>query len=380
MTLLIEDTARNNLASWTAEAFRGGYAAGAVLSAFATPRTGTSYKQSAAKTVTRLKTDGASAWFDPMTHALQMPNVGDLRYYGDWDLWGGIMGALGSAADRSDHVRRVFEAQDGMGVPHLAPTILLHSAQSTTSQRALLLAQAATNLDPDCYISIAGDSAFWSGGSSLDAHVGALAQLEPGGWFCSVVRSLPVLPVAAAAEEVHGLCRTVRSLSEDGPVHISHGDLAALPAVVAGASSIGTGWDPRQRVCAYANYVARDAGGDGGQWFVQSTLAGLLSLLSRADAQVLAAQNAALATTLLPGVVPPGASEAFLHHASVLSQLVAGLSGGGALAYQQLLGLYASARTAWATVASTVGRQNGADAWLKELELGLRKFGATEGW
>lgn len=380
MTLLIEDTARNNLALWTADAVNAGTAEGAVLSAFATPRVNTGYKQSGAQTIARLKADGATVWFDPMTHALQMPNVGDLRYYADWDLWGGITGALSTDADRTDHVRRVFELQDQLGTPHLAPTILLHSSQSTTSQRALELAQAAVGQDPGCYLSIAGDSAFWSGGTSLDAHVGALAQLEPGGWFCTVVRNLPVLPVPAAAEEVHGLCRTVRSFSEDGPVHVSHGDLAALPAVVAGATSVGTGWDPRQRVCAYTTYAPRDATGDGGQWFVQSTLAGLLSLLGRADAQILAAQNPALATALLPGQVPPGPSEAFLHHASVLSDLVTRLTGGGQTAYTDLLGLYQSARTSWPTVATTIGRPNSADAWLRELEAGLRRFGATEGW
>jgi hypothetical protein len=380
VTLLIEDTARNNLASWTIDAVNAGVAEGAILSPFATPRTGTSYKQSGQQTATRLADAGATVWFDPMTHALQMPNVGDLRYYADWDLWGGITGALGTAADHVDHVTRVFAIQDRLGVPHLAPTILLHSAQSTTSQRALDIAQAAIRQDAGCYLSIAGDSAFWSGGGTLDAHIGALAQLEPVGWFCTVVRSLPVLPVPAAAEEVHGVCRTVRSLSDDGAVHMSYGDLAALPAVVAGATSVGTGWDPRQRVCGYASYAARGTGGDGGQWFVQSTVRGLLSLLGRADAQVLAAQSSGLAASLLPGNVPPGASEAFLHHATVLSGLLSRLSGGGKAAYDDLIGLYAGARSAWGAVAPVIGRPNGADAWFRELEHGLRKFGATEGW
>ena len=54
----------------------------------------------------------------------------------------------------------------------------------------------------------------------------------------TVVRNIPVLPVPAMAEEIHGLCRTVRSLSEDGPVHVSHGDLAALLETLAERNSV----------------------------------------------------------------------------------------------------------------------------------------------
>ncbi|MEJ7893348.1 MAG: hypothetical protein WKF94_11980 [Solirubrobacteraceae bacterium] len=379
MSILIEDTARNNLVGWTLEAMNAGHVRGAIISPFTTPRI-KSHKQGGQQTAERLLGGGAEAWFDPVTHALQMPNVGDLRYYADWDLWEGMVGALTTRAEQVSHVRRVFKVQDDLGVPHLGPTILLHSAQSTTSERALEVAQAAVDEDPGCRLSIAGDSAFWSGGAALDAHVGALAQLEPGGWFISVVRSLSVLPVPAMAEEVHGLCRTVRSLSEDGPVHVSHGDLAGLPAVVAGAATLGTGWDPRQRAMAYANYAARDTGGDGGQWFVQTTVRGLLSLLKRSEAQVLAAQNGALAARLLPGAVPPGASGAFLHHAQVLAELVSSINPPGQTAYRTLHALYNAARADWATVSAIIGGGSRADAWLRELQAGLDLYAITEGW
>jgi hypothetical protein len=382
MTLLIEDTARNNLASWTLTAVQTSAASGAIISPFTTPRSSTSYKQSGRQTVTRLIDAQANAWFDPTTHALQMPNIGDFRYYDDWELWdtAGTRGALGTHGEQQDHVQRVFAVQDALGVPHLAPTILLHSPQSTTSQHALDLAQVAVDEDDECFLSVAGDAAFWAAGPPLDAHIGALAQLEPAGWFLTVVRNVPVLPVPAMAEEVHGLCRSVRSLSEDGPVHVSHGDLAALPAVAAGASTIGTGWDPRQRVCAYASYAQRDTTGEGGQWFVQSTVQGLLSLLGRADAQLLAAQNQALSQRLMPGQVPPGPGEAFQHHAEVLSGLVRQLQPGGQGAYRTLAALYQSARTDWPTVASAIGGSSQADAWTSQLLTGLRQFAATEGW
>jgi hypothetical protein len=381
MSLLVEDTARNNLASWTIRAVEAGHARGGVISPFTTPRLGTTYKQSGDKTAERLRDANADVWFDAATHALQMPNVGDFRYYDDWPLWPGAKGMLETDGDQRDHIERVFAIQDGLQAPHLGPTILLHSPQSNTSQRALRMAEIATGLDPGCHITIAGDSAFWAGGSALDAHIGGLAQVEPAGWFLVVTRNIAVLPVPAAQEEVHGLCRTARALSEDGPVHISHGDLAGLPAIVAGASSVGTGWDPRQRVCAYASYEQRTAGGDGGQWFAQKTLRGLLSLLGRAETLLLATQNAELAARLLPGAtVPPGAQEGWDHHASVLSGLVTSLQPAGAASYESLQNLYTAARTDWGQVASTISCASEANAWLGELELGLARFAHTEGW
>ncbi len=380
MTVRIEDTARNNLVSWAVAAVQVGSAEGAVISPFTTPRSSTSYKRSGRDTVDRIRGEGAQSWFDPTTHALQMPNVGDFRYYDEWELWDGARGALSTHGDQQDHVQRVFAVQDALGVPRLAPTLLLHSPQSTTSQRALDLAEAAVSASSDCFLSVAGDASFWAAGQALDAHVGAIAQLEPAGWFVTVVRNVAVLPVPVTAEEVHGLCRTVRSLSEDGPVHVSHGDLAALPAVVAGATTIGTGWDPRQRVCAYASYAQRVSGGDGGQWFVQSTVRGLLSLLGRAEAQLLAAQDPSLSTRLMPGQVPPGPAEAFQHHAQALADVIRQLQPGGEAAYQTLALLYQNARADWPAVATAVSGASRADAWTSELLAGLRRFAATEGW
>lgn len=381
MTLLIEDTARNNLAAWTLEAVGGGLARGAVLSPFSTPRYSTNYKQSARETVRRLRDGGAEVWLDPETHALQMPAVGDFRYYDDWPLWGGQRGDLSSEANIRGHINAVFEEQDRLGVPHLAPTILLHSPQSTTSQRALRLAQIAVDVDPGCTLALAGDAAFWAGGAQLDAHVGALAQLEPRGWWLTVVRSLAVLPVPAITEEVHGLCRTARALAEDAGVHVSHGDLAAMPAVAAGATSVGTGWDPRQRVSAYASYEQRSTGGDGGQWFRQATLSGLLSLLTSADAGALAQQNNALASRLLPGQVPPGAKEAFLHHSEVLADIVTSLRAQPPhQAFADLRDRYVSARADWPVVASALATRSRADAWVTPLLDGHLLYGGTEGY
>lgn len=380
MTLLIEDTARNNLASWTIEALQAGTVTGAVISPFSTPRVSNNYKQSAQQTVQRLQDEGVDVWFDPETHALQMPSVGDFRYYDGWPLWSGQRGSLADAGDMRDHVEHVFAEQDRLGVPHLAPTMLLHSPQSAASQLALDLAQAANDLDPNARLAIAGDSAFWASGTNLDAHIGALAELEPSGWSLSVVRSFTVLAVPAMAEEVHGLCRTARALSEDSDVHISHGDLAGLPAVAGGATTLGTGWDPRQRVSAYSSYEARGAGGDGGQWFQQTTLEGLLSLLVRSEATLLYQQDQNLASRLLPGIVPPGAKEAFLHHADVLARVVSGLTSNDVQgAYDDLQARYTLARGDWPAVAAILGVTSRAGSWLSGPSDGLDRYGLTEG-
>ena len=204
MPLLVEDTARNNLASWTIRAVESGSAQGGVLSPFTTPRVGTTYKQSGVETAERLRDASADVWFDAATHALQMPNAGDFRYYDDWGLWSASRGVLNTEGDQRDHIQRVFAVQDALQARHLGPTILLHSPQSNTSQRALRMAEIAVTEDSDCYITVAGDSAFWAGGSALDAHIGGLAQVEPNGWFLVVTRNIAVLPVPAAQEEVHG--------------------------------------------------------------------------------------------------------------------------------------------------------------------------------
>ena len=380
MTLLIEDTARNNLAGWAGDAVGAGLAIGAVISSFSTPRQRTSYKQSARETVDRLQADGAEVWLDPETHALQMPTVGDFRYYDDWPLWDGPRGQLTTHAEMRGHVERVFEEQDLLGVPHLAPTMLLHSAQSPASRQALDLARVAIEVDPGCRLAIAGDAAFWASGLTLDAHIGGLAQLEPSGWWLTVARNFNVLPAPAMAEEVHGVCRTVRALSEDSPVHISHGDLSGLPAVAAGAATLGTGWDPRQRVSCYGSYEARTPG-DGGQWFQQATLEGLLSLLPRAEASLLEQQDPSLSSRLLPGRVPPGPKEAFTHHAEVLSRVVADLrSRPYGDAYQALSDRYDAAEVDWRAAAAAIGAGARIDTWITPVKDGLQRYGRTEGF
>jgi hypothetical protein len=380
LTVLIEDSPRNLLA-WIIQAGGRGLAAGAVISPFASPRVAVQHRRSAEDMAAAIHDSGGEVWFDATTHALQMAGVGDFRYYDEYPLWGGTRGDLSSRASQHEHVRLVFAEQDRLGARHLVPTMLLHSGLSATSQITFDLAEFGMTLDDAGWITIAGTSPFWSSGNALDAHIGALAQLQPGGWFLVPVRTTSELPVDAQSEEVHGLCRTARALSEFAPVHVSHGDLAALPAVAAGASSVGTGWDQRQRACSYPGYAARVPGSTGGGWYERPTLRGLVGNLKPNEASVLAANNAALLASL--GTIPaPGPQEAFEHHAAELGALVDALLGAPSDEdrFRLLTGWYASATTHWPTVQMETGSAAGAPEWIQPHAEGLARYGAGEGW
>lgn len=382
MTVFIEDTPRNNLAAWVPEAVGLGYARGAILSPFASPFVGNSYKPAAPRIVAQLQDADAEVWFDPATHALQMPLVGDFRYYDAWGLWGGTRGDLSSAGLQRDHVRRVLEAQEGLGSQPLSPTVLLDSTSGGPVETALAMAEEALAQRTECALSIAGTPAFWAAEDDLDAVVGAFAQLNARRWLLAVVRSATALPVGASLGEVAGLCRTSRSLQQFGSVHVSHGDLAALPAVAAGASSVGSGWDTRQRVCSSTSYESRDPSAGGGGWFKRPTFQGLFGLLSRAEAERFVSQESALATRLLPGSLhPDGPKEAFLHHVACLSRLVDTASTGDfQTRYRNLNDLYLTARRNWPVASQAAGTLSAAAQWVEPFMGGLSTYAQGEGW
>lgn len=385
MSVLIEDSPRTFLAGWISDSVAKGIASGAVITPWATawlPPSGRGKKPRALDRVTELQASGVETWFDPTTHALQMGDVGDYRFYDEYDLWTGPRGDLSNQAYVEGHVDRVFDVQDTLNVRHVAPTVLLHAALDNTSVQALDLAKEAIRRDPNCYLSIAGTSPFWSGGRALDAHIGALATLQPGGWFLTVVRTAISLPVAASVEEIHGLCRSTRALSEDAPVHISHGDLAGLPAVAAGATSVGSGWDQRQRACCYGDYSERDPDpAGGGSWFKRPTLQGLLGLIMPNEALVLASRDANLVTRL-GGLPAPGAREVFDHHLTVLTSIIGSLQtiSNPQQKYRELIRLYQTARAEWPFVQAHTNSAYGAAQWIDPFVAGLTRYGATEGW
>jgi hypothetical protein len=312
-----------------------------------------------------------------------MPGVGDFRYYAEYNLWGGPVGDLTQDAYRREHARRVFRHQEELGAPYLAPAPLLPSGLNNVSTLALETAKVALELQPSSHLTIAGVGTFWSDGRDLDAHIGALAALEPSGWFVSFVQPDSDLPPKMTADEVFGVCRTVRALSEYAPVHVSHGDFAALPAVAAGASTVGTGWDKRQRVVSYTDYAPRVVGTGVASWYERPTLLGLLGTLERADGALLAQQAPALAARLggLPTV--PGPKPSFLHHVAQLDAAARRIRGAGPSykdRYDELDAMYSYASTNWAAVRASTGIRDRSGTWVAPYQQGLRMYAQSEGW
>lgn len=386
MTTFIEDSPRPFQAGWIAEAQRAGTASGAVITPWASPlghRGGSGNKPGIANRVDEFRAAGVSYWFDATTHALQMPGVGDFRYYADYNLWGGPVGDLTQDAYRREHARRVFKQQADVSAPYLAPAPLLPSGLNNVSTLALETAKVALELQPTAHLTIAGVGTFWSDGRDLDAHVGSLAALAPAGWFISFVQPDNDLPPKLTADEVFGVCRTVRALSEYAPVHVSHGDFAALPAVAAGASTIGTGWDKRQRVVSYTDYAARPESTGMASWYERPTVLGLLGTLEKAEGALLAQQDPTLASRLggLPTV--PGPKESFLHHVAQLDAAVRRIQGGGSSykqRYDELDAMYSAGSTNWAAVRAATGMRDRSGTWVTPYQQGLRMYAQSEGW
>ena len=386
MTTFVEDSPRPFQAGWIAEAHRAGTASGAVVTPWESPfghRGGSGNKPGIANRIDEFKTAGVPYWFDSTTHALQMPGVGDFRYYAEYNLWGGPVGDLTQDTYRREHARRVFKRQGELGAPYLAPAPLLPSGLNNVSTLALEMAKVALELQPTARLTIAGVGTFWSDGRDLDAHVGALAALDPSGWFISFVQPDNGLPPKLTADEVFGICRTVRALSEYAPVHVSHGDFAALPAVAAGATTVGTGWDKRQRVVSYTDYAARTEGAGIASWYERPTLLGLLGTLEKADGALLAQQAPALAAALGGVSTVPGPKSSFLHHVAQLDAAVRRIQDAGSSykqRYDELDAMYSSASTDWAAVRAATGMRDRSGIWVTPYQQGLRMYAQSEGW
>lgn len=390
MTTYIEDSPRANLAGWIAEAVTAGTANAAVITPWASPYAhvaGPGLKPGIGPRTQEFRDHNVAYWFDPMTHALQMPGVGDWRYYSGYNLWGGPVGDLTSDSFRREHVRRVFRVQDEIRASHLAPAPLLPTGLNNLSTLALDTSRVAIEADANTRLTIAGLGSFWSDGSGLDAHVGALAALQPSGWFISYVHPAMTVPPRLSNAEVFGVARTVRALSPYAPVHVSHGDFAALPAVAAGAFSVGTGWDNRQRSIAATDYAPRPVpppgASQGGGWLERPTFIGLLGSLSKAEAATLRRQDAALYTTL--GGIPtsqPSASDLYLHHVAQLDSAVRAVqaAGGDEARFRALDAMYDAATQNWAAVNAATAIPNRSAQWIAPLQSGLRLWAASEGW
>jgi hypothetical protein len=242
------------------------------------------------------------------------------------------------------------------------------------------LASRTLDADDTAWLTLAGTSAFWATGAALDAYVGRLAQLRPAGFVLVVARPAIGCPApGVTAEEVEGLCRTVRSLSVRVPVVVSHGDLAALPAMAAGATGLGTGWDLRQRVLGADAYQISTTIRRRGS---RITHGGLLAVLKRREAEALRVRDAALSRQLVPGAHPTGGPAEWEHHVTLLNTVVNQITSrpAGRARAHEIQKLYSAADGAFRRVEGLIRVQFGRAVWLDEVRDGVDRYAKAEGW
>lgn len=323
MTIYLQDGRRGGHLRWALEAIRLNLAEGVVISPFHTPRLAAPYHRSAAEVVDGVAGAGADALFDPSTHAAMLPGSNDRVHYDTWQLWGPSGTGLATDAQRLEHLERVFARQDGLGVRHLAPTLPLDSPTGVDAASALRTAQLARSLDRTAWQAVAGRRSFWRSGSDLDAYIGQLASLRAPCWCLTVVNDIVPdnAPDMDDFDAFVGLCRTVHSLSQRSRVIVAYADYAGLPAVAAGASAVGTGWDRGMRFLDPLSFQLTSGGIRIPASYV--TQGGLLSVLRRDTADAIGRLDASLATRLLGGGMPQNDAEERVHH---LAQLGAAVS------------------------------------------------------
>ena len=123
-----------------------------------------------------------------------------------------------------------------------------------------------------------------------------------------------------------GLCRTVHSLSLRSRVIVSHADYAGLPAVAAGAHTIGSGWDRAQRTFDPNSFrIDSDPGIRIPASYV--TQGALHAVLRRDTAEAIERWDHAAALTLRGGPMPASDQVQRIHHLNQLRNAVRTLTG-----------------------------------------------------
>jgi hypothetical protein len=380
--IILMDTGKNIVTRAVEEA-AGGRIGGVLLSAPLTPPSrrsgrGKRDREDIGRCLDEITDAGAEVMLDALTHIVTQPSVNAGAIYDSWDLWApGQFGQVGTKAQRRDHVERVINAQASAGVVALGPTLCLDSPVGTASNRCRELAEFTMDLDKRAWLTVAGTSSFWGSGPTLDAHVGAIVQLRPAGVVLAVVRPNANYPGSGAtAAEVSGLARTTRTASPRGPVVVSHGDLAALPAVAAGAVGVGSGFDVRQRVLSPASF--RPA--TGGSYSFRVPFPGLLAAFARADSRRLFEADPTGARALAGGPMPSDEKRAYQRHFDMLRTLMGDLesmSSDRARAYR-MRDLYTATLAPWSNLASRP--QAGRTEWIDPFRAGHDTYIAEEGW
>jgi hypothetical protein len=380
MTVFLQDSGRPGRLAWFVDAVRDGVASGVVLSAFETPATTMPRRPSATRAIAELEDAGAEVFLDAYTHTAVLPGTNAFAVYRGWPFWPEGFRTLATASQRRSHVEAVLESQDRLGVSLLGPTLTLETPVGQAADRFLEMAAVAMSVSAETAIEICGTSGFWTQGDALDDLVGAVAQLRAQTVFVSTLRPALRYPIdTATREEIAGFCRSVDSLARRSRIVVPHGDLFGLPAIAAGASALGTGWDLRQRMLAPDAFRT----GTQGRATQRITLLGLLAVLRRQEVERLERLDEPLLTELVPGPYPRDRGSQWTHHQRVMRGLADRLVGEGTPRRRtRLLGeLYVSAGQSFARVESLVRPLNGSGArWLSAVRLGLRDYATSEGW
>ena len=158
--------------------------------------------------------------------------------------------------------------------------------------------------------------------------MGTLAALRAPVWVLTLANEIVVdhKPDMTDVDAWAGFSRTVHSLSERSRVIVAHSDLSGLPAVAAGADTVGSGWDRGQRTYDPSSYRTDS---DPGIRIPASyvTQGGLLAVMRRDAAEAIDRWNARQAYRLRGGPMPPSDTAQRLHHLGQLRRAVVAVSG-----------------------------------------------------
>lgn len=326
MSVYIQDGAVNGHALWSEQALAENVADGVIISPFFTPLTPRRGHATAEVFSQRVRDHGGSVVVDATTHGVSLPGTNNWTNYNTWALWQGPRGDLSTAGYRKAHVETTFDRQDELGVQRLTPTVALDNPVGADADVALALADEGKAADSHAWQSLAGRRGFWLS-ADLDNYVGAIQQIRSPVWFLTLIRDKSDYPPdMTESAQMAAFCRTVDSLSRRSRVVVCHADLFGLPAVAAGASSVGTGWHTKQRLCSPATFQTNDPDQIRRQakWF---TYLGLVARLHNNESQTLVSQDAARAAALYNGRIVDVGKDIRLHHLSVVQGLVATVSG-----------------------------------------------------
>ncbi|MYW71073.1 hypothetical protein [Pseudonocardia sp. SID8383] len=365
-SLLIHDSAAAGHTNWACAQLAAGRAQGVIIDPFHTPLTSRPRHCDAAQVVDRVREHrpGVEILLDPSTHAALLQGTNLRANYDTWSLWPDGFANLANPLALRSHVEAVLAVQHSLGIAPTAPTRVLDHPTGAAADCALALADEARRQQPDVRQALVGRRSFWAAGHALDDYLGRLVTLRAPQWHVTVLRDNPDFPPDLTDRySTAGLARSVHSLARRASVSLGHGaDVAALPALAAGADGLGTGWYSKQRVCSPSLFQT-GGGGLNRRWCPHP---GLLARLRGDVAEALDDRDADFAREMRgQRDLPSNEAERRDQHLDAVAALVAHLDAAGANAAARVPAARRLLQTA-------------DDAWNRAIALGLNDLGRPE--